>query len=290
MVANSECPILHYLRWNEDGQPANNPVKTFEESGDNDLCFQMNCVFWIFETFYKSDEFRILKVIHTGNHPLAFKIVNKTTNNFFKLIVSNHNHTLTVSRQTSEHNKVSIYDDFWSTYGGFILQNLGFNFVKCDYIGNEKYISMFYNAYNLSADLVAYIIKKAIKKRNYIRINDIWLDIDEFNQESQITIHKVSSETTDYDISLLTFKALVTLYTDDNLIPEQLISQFDHNNIPFHFRVGDPYNADENGRFDVIDYLIKRDTKNVTIFVEKKIANTLGIPVWDKFIETILLS
>jgi hypothetical protein len=288
MVANSECPILHYLRSDEDEQPANNPVKTFEESGDNDLCFQMNCVFWIFETFYKSDEFRIMKVIHTGNHPLAFKIVNKTTNNFFKLIVSNRNHTLRASRQSSEHNKVSVYDDFWSTYGGFILQNLGFNFVRYDYIGNEKYIPMFYNTYYLSTDLVAYIIRKAIKKRNYICINEIWLDMDEFSQESQITIHKVSSETTDYDISLLTFKALVTLYTDDNLIPEQLISQFDHNNIPFHFRVGDPYNADENGRFDVTDYIIKRDTDNVTIFVEKKVANTLGIPVWDKFIETIL--
>jgi hypothetical protein len=288
MVADNECPVLHYLRSNDDEQPANYPVKTFEESGDNDLCFHMNCVFWIFETFHKSDEFHILKVIHTGNHPLAFKIVNKTTNNFFKLVVSNHNHTLTASRQSPEHKKVSVYDDFWSTFGGFILQNLGFNFVNYDYIGNEKYIPMFYNAYDVSADLIAYILQKTIKKRKYIRTNDIWLDMDEFEQKHEIKIHQVSSDTTDYDISLLTFKALVTLYTDDNLIPEQLISQFDHNNVPFHFRVGDPYSDDENGRFNVTDYIIKRDTNNVTIFVEKLEANTLGNPVWDKFIETIL--
>jgi hypothetical protein len=118
-----------------------------------------------------------------------------------------------------------------------------------------------------------------------VTVKNIWIDLDECVDYSEITINNVTDDTTEYDISLLVFKALVTINTNDDLITNQFISQMDYNNeIPSHYRVGDVYDDDCDGKFTVKDYIIKRQ-KNVTIvFVESKQVIMFGEPVWNKFL------
>jgi hypothetical protein len=300
MVTQSDCQIVNFLRRQEDQQdqqeqqeqqeqePANNPVKTFEDSGNNDLCFEMNVVFWIYETFYKDPEFRIPIVYHTGSHPTCFKIVNNTTGVCFNLVLSRMKHIVTASKIKLNRFRIdketSIYEDFWSVYGTFILQQcLGVDFVNYDYIGNQIYKDMFYNNYGLCNDLVAHILKKVVHRRYNICMKDMWIDIDEFANDREVTIHNVSDDTTDYDINLLIFKALITVHADDCIISQQIISQVEDN----HYRVGDAYDDDLDGYFSAKDYIIKRNKNSVKVYIESKNVDRLGEPVWNKFIHDL---
>jgi len=296
MVSESDnnCPILNFLRASRsadhNASTEEEATKTFPESGDNDLCFEMNIVFWVFETFHNNPEFYIVEALHTGNSPVSFKIVDKTTETWFTLVSSRMNHTLTVykSKKTKKTNNIYVDCDFLSVYGSFIIQNLGINFVNYGYIDNERYADLFYNNHGLSNDIVAHILQKVIQKRNYVTVKNIWIDLDECAQNSEITINNVTDDTTDYDISLLVFKALVTINTDDYIITEQFISQMDYNNdVPFHYRVGNVYEEDYDGKFTVKDYIIKRQKNDVKVCVESQHSDLFGEPVWNKFVHEI---
>ena len=250
-------------------------------SADNDLCFDMQVIEWVLENFVTSDEFAIIDACHTGSSPISFTILNKRTNKKYMLLKIRSDNKLVICER-DEVPPLTIYNDFWTAYGSFILQNQGVELVHYGYIGGDNYAELFYNNYGLCNDIIASILQDydIVCKRNYIQEKNMWIDFDEIWTKNEIEIHGVSEQSDLMDISFLVFKAILARNSDDT----EFISQLDYNNeVPMQYRVGDPYNQYDDGFFYVRDYTIVGDKVTVQI----NYVDNLGAPVWDKFIDRL---
>ena len=234
--------------------------------------------------------FNILKATNTGNTIISFIILDNMTNETYRFVKNRFQNQLTVHIFTDYNTNIYPESDFWTCYGAHILRQYNKCFIEYGYKDIEHYGELFFNDYDIHHELMATILKKAIPKTRYIEEKGMWLNFDELLLQKNTKIRNISDECSDEDKEFILFKGIIELeqynlyhqyYNNLNsVISEYLISYMGSK----HFRVFS-FETDIDNKNTAIDYMI--DDNNM-IIIEHLTTNTLGMPIWTKFIDKML--
>lgn len=159
---------------------------------------------WIADNFYTSKIF----CKHMMDIPYGFIIC---THAIYTIEISRN----TITAVLDHDNKLPIqldgvsYTDFWKCCGFTAMQLAGNPIVQTAYKGYEMYASLFFNNYDIHHDLIAFILKDVVEKRNYVEENGTWIDMDEFTDRSTYNVKIHGRKCNKDDVHFLVFTALV---------------------------------------------------------------------------------